>query len=193
MQKVLARHESGKLPNKAFSTMVWDMLPGEDAKKGEWLKIGLTGDPETEAKVKALTDLPNVPKTPVKPPELTAEEKARAEKQAAAEAEQKRAAALAAGKQPEGEGTEATPAETTTTAPATPPTGENKPPAPPAEENKEQTGPSDEYRELVTSAKEAEEAGKLEDARDLFIQAGKVSENNWIKGQINRLNETIGE
>ena len=37
MQKVLARHKSGTLPNKRFSLMAWDILPGPDDKKGDWV------------------------------------------------------------------------------------------------------------------------------------------------------------
>lgn len=53
-------------------------------------------------------------------------------------------------------------------------------------------GAKADYDQLVVQAKEARDAGKKEEAIELFKKASQLNDNNWIKGQINKL-ETATE
>lgn len=182
MQKVLARHIPGTLPEKEFSVFAWDILPkgNNEDQRGEWEKISLVGEP---AKENPILKKPEVP--PAKPAELTQEETRRAKLQAEAEEAQRKAAEAALNPGESGNG-----AENTQNAVKG---AENTPEGDPETGEETGTAANPDYRELVESAKEALAAGKKENARDLFLQAEKISPNNWIKGQLNKLNEEIGE
>lgn len=57
----------------------------------------------------------------------------------------------------------------------------------PGEIGDDPEGAKADYDQLVVDAKKARDEGKKEEALDLFKQASVINDNNWIKGQINKL------